>query len=211
LDKTIAIVNQDNLARFTTAALVQSAGYRVQTFASAADYLSARLLKTPDCVVLDIQGTFGLDPLRVMAGRHDSPPAVVTCAGGSIALAVEAMKLGASDCLEKPYGSAALLEAIERSCLASYQKRDAAAAASAAVARVEPLSLRQRQVLRGIAIGQPNKIIAFELGLSIRTVEAYRAQLLEKLGVRSTAEAIRVAVAAGLHADGEMALACSAR
>ena len=120
---------------------------------------------------------------------------------GGIPLAVEAMKLGAVDFLEKPYEAKDLVAAIARA-IAKHAEAGAAASAGAAAAAVEALSLRQRQVLCGILRGDPNKIIAFQLDLSIRTVEAYRAQLLQKLGVRSTAGAVRMALAANLDCSG---------
>ena len=112
------------------------------------------------------------------------------------------MKLGAVDFLEKPLEPTALMAAIDHACALRTQPPGSQAPRREAVARVESLSARQRQVLRGIVNGQPNKIIAYEMGLSIRTVEAYRAQMLIKLGARSTAEAVRIALAAGLGANG---------
>jgi two-component system response regulator FixJ len=117
---------------------------------------------------------------------------------GDIGLAVEAMKLGALDFLEKPASPAVLIAALDSALAQHAQKEAKSAAREAASRRLEPLSERQRQVLAHMIEGRPNKLIAFELGLSIRTVEAYRAQLLDKLGVRSTAEAVRIAIDAGL-------------
>ena len=153
-------------------------------------------------MLLDMRmpGLSGLDVLRAICDQ-DNPPSVLMLTGhGDIPLAVEAMKLGAIDFIEKPYAPRKLLDAIE-SASELYQQSQAEQSGSREAEKlVESLSERQRQVLAGIVRGRPNKIIAYELSLSIRTVEAYRAQMLEKLGVRSTAEAVRIAISAGLTA-----------
>jgi two-component system response regulator FixJ len=204
MTKAIAIVDDDDGERRSTASLLESAGYCVQAFASAAAFLAARLPKSPDCVVVDMRmpGASGLELLRAVMRRDDRPCVLVTSGDVDVSLAVEAMKLGAADFLERPYPPTALLEAIDRACALRDQKRLSAAVERQAAARLALLSERQRQILRGVVGGQPNKIIAYELGLSIRTVESYRAKLIAKLEVRSTAEAIRIAMAAGLDGDG---------
>ncbi|RYD96678.1 MAG: hypothetical protein EOP61_17675 [Sphingomonadales bacterium] len=111
------------------------------------------------------------------------------------------MRLGASDFLEKPYAPDRLFETIEKAGATRLGRREARITDPAAQAVLERLSWRQRQVLAGILCGHPNKIIAFELGLSIRTIEAYRAQLLVRLQVRGTAEVVKFALAAGLDAS----------
>jgi two-component system response regulator FixJ len=197
--KVIAIVDDDDMVRRSTAALLERAGYSVRAFESGDAFLAAQLSGESDCVLLDMRmpGTDGLDVLKALGAREAMPQVLVLTAHGAVAEAVEAMKLGAADFLEKPYPAEALLGAIGRA-LESRTTGKAATADASAVAKVGLLSQRQKQVLGGILKGQPNKIIAYELGLSIRTVEAYRAQLLEKLGVRGTAEAVRLAIAAGM-------------
>jgi two-component system response regulator FixJ len=199
----VAIVEDDDAVRHSTAQFIESAGFRVQTFASGDEFL-ARLPEHLDCVLLDMQmpGRSGLDVLKTLEMSDDAPPVLVLTGHGGIALAVAAMRLGAADFLEKPLEPAALLAAIDYACALRTQPRGPQASRREAVARVESLSGRQRQVLIGIVNGQPNKIIAHEMGLSIRTVEAYRAQVLTKLGARSTAEAVRIALTAGLGTNG---------
>ena len=196
--KIIAIVDDDDMVRRSTAALLERAGYKVRTFESGDAFLAAQLPGEFDCVLLDMRmpGTDGLGVLQVLGAWEAMPQVLVLTAHGAVAEAVEAMKLGAADFLEKPYPAETLLGAIGKALASGPSK--AATADASAIAKVGLLSQRQKQVLRGILEGRPNKIIAYELGLSIRTVEAYRAQLLEKLGVRGTAEAIRLAIAAGM-------------
>jgi two-component system response regulator FixJ len=108
------------------------------------------------------------------------------------------MKLGAHDFMEKPYEAEALLARIEDALQGRASAKGADGAKAKAAALVAGLSGRQRQVLQGVVRGQQNKVIAYALNLSIRTVEAYRAQLLQRLGCRGTADAVRIAIAAGL-------------
>jgi two-component system response regulator FixJ len=144
-------------------------------------------------------GRDGLAVLRALADRKTSPPVLVMTAHGGIAAAVDAMKLGAVDFLEKPYAPEALLSAVGKAVTTGAKGEEARTLRDAAVQRLQLLSPRHMQVLRGILKGQANKIIAYELGLSIRTVEAYRAEMLERLGVRGTAEAVRLAIAGGVE------------
>jgi len=194
----VAIVD-DVAASRSTAALLERAGYRVGTFASGDELLAAQPPGDWDCIVLDMRtaGMGGIGLLKALGAAGSMPPVLVLTGQGAIAGAVEAMKLGAVDFLEKPYPAESFLEAVGRA-LASGPRRKEAAIDRDAAARIAALPQRQVQVLRGILKGQPNKIIAYELGLSIRTVEAYRSQLLDRLGVRGTAAAVRLAVAAGM-------------
>jgi two-component system, LuxR family, response regulator FixJ len=203
--RTIAIVDDDDAVRLSTTLMLELAAHRVQAFASGDDFLVALLPDDLDCILLDMRmpGRSGLEVLKVLAGRDAAPAVLVFTGHGNIPLAVEAMKLGAVDFLEKPYAPEALVGAIDRACALRAEPRALEAARREAATRLEVLSPRQRQVLRGIVAGRPNKIIAYELGLSIRTVEAYRAQLFERLAVRGTAEAVRIALAGGLGAADE--------
>lgn len=194
----VAIVDDVAAAR-STAALLERTGYRVGTFESGDSFLATQLSGDWDCVVLDLRtpGINGIDTLRALAAWESVPPVLVLTGQGAIADAVAAMKLGAIDFLEKPYPAESFLKAIGKA-LASGARRKAGAIDPEAAARIAALPQRQSQVLRGMLKGQPNKIIAYELSLSIRTIEAYRAALLGKLGVRGTAAAVRLAIAAGM-------------
>ena len=194
--KCIAVVDDDEAVRLSTADLLKHFGFEVKLFKSGDAFLDAESFDGISCILLDLQmpGRDGLAVLRALAGRGDSPPALVLTAHGGIPAAVEAIKLGAHDFMEKPYDAELLLKKIEEAVRHPAGAKSGDAEAAALIAT---LSGRQRQVLGGIVRGLQNKIIAYELGLSIRTVEAYRAQLLERLGARGTADAVRVAIAAG--------------
>ncbi len=196
----VAIVDDDDSVRHATAGLLRRAGHRVESYTDGTEFLASDLPKDLGVILLDMRmpGMDGLGVMRALRERELNVPILVLTGHGDVPMAVEAMRLGAADFLEKPYPPAALLEAIERA-----RNMPVAAAGGPPVNRdaqvkVASLSERQREVLRGILRGQQNKIIAYELGLSIRTVEAYRAQVLIKLGVRGTAEAVRLAIAAGM-------------
>jgi two-component system response regulator FixJ len=201
-DGLIAIVDDDEALRHSTASLVRRAGFEVKLFESGDDFLACDDLEGISCILLDYQmpGRNGLDVLRELDARGGSPPVLIVTAHGEVPAAVEAMKLGAHDFVQKPYEASDLLEAITRAQTRGWASDLARATRSEAAALVATLSDRQREVLRGILRGLQNKVIAFELGLSTRTVESYRTALLHKLGVRGTAEAVRLAVAAGLDA-----------
>jgi two-component system, LuxR family, response regulator FixJ len=195
----VAIVDHEAQARASTAAILEQAGYQVGTFESGDTFLAAGLPCDADCVVLGLRmpGTDGIGVLKALGECENMPPVLVLTGHGAIPEAVEAMKLGAIDFLEKPYPADTFLEAVG-GALELGPRRRGDGIDPAAVAKVESLSRRQAQVLRGIVSGKLNKTIAYDLGLSIRTVEAYRSQVHDKLGVRGTAEAVRLALAAGM-------------
>jgi two-component system, LuxR family, response regulator FixJ len=195
----VTIVNDDYAIDGSTTSLLERAGHKVVTFGSIDAFLLGHRPGDPGCVLLDIQtpGVDGLRVLRALASRDSMPPVLVLSNHGDIYQAVEAMKLGAVDVLEKPCPPEALLAAIAHAG-AIGPRRKASAIDHEAAAKIASLSQRQRQVLQGVLKGKLNKIIAYEIGISVRTVEAYRAQLLTKLSVRGTAEAVRLGLAAGM-------------
>jgi two-component system response regulator FixJ len=139
----------------------------------------------------------GLEVLAQLAQIRSDLPVIIVTAQGDVQTAVRAMKAGASDFLEKPYSDHELLRAIETTLTKELQiarDRDVADA----VRRVASLSPRERDVLDGLMAGRPNKLIAYKLGLSVRTVEVHRARMMDRLGVRQLSEAIRLAVLARL-------------
>jgi two-component system response regulator FixJ len=199
----IAVVDDDTAVLLSTAELLRRSGFDVKLFNSGDDFLNSDDLEGVSCVLLDLQmpGRDGLSVLRTLAERDEAPAIIVLTAHGGIPSAVEAIKLGAQDFMEKPYDAEELLTKIDEAMQRPAGAKGAPIIDAAAAALIAALTGRQRQVLRGIVRGQQNKIIAYELDLSIRTVEAYRAQLLERLGARGTADAVRIAIAAGFMGD----------
>jgi two-component system response regulator FixJ len=196
----IAVVDDDEVIRLSAASFLIDAGFDVSLFESGDSFLASHASNSFSCILLDVQmpGSDGLAVLRALRERRDPPPVLVMTAHGDTRVAVTAMKLGAEDFLEKPYAAGDLRDAIDRAVARGSTRGDVRNVRNKAVALVASLTPRQLQVLQGIVRGLQNKIIAHELGLSVRTVELYRCRLLERLGVRGTAEVVRLAIAAGL-------------
>ena len=195
--RVIVIVDDDLDVRELTAVLLELSGHRVRTFPSGNALVESGIPEGTEVILLDLMmpGLNGLDTLQALAGKP--LPAVIVLTGhGDIPLAVEAMKLGAVDFLEKPYPTDKLLELV-----AMVEPKASAAdepAREAALAKIENLTPRQREILKGMADGEPSKVTAHKLDLSVRTVEAYRGQMFSRLGVRRLADAVKIAVLAGL-------------
>jgi len=196
----IAVVDDDADLRRSTADLLRAEGYRAQSYTNGAEFLASEPGTAIACILLDIEmpGLDGIGVLTALGERRLGIPVVVVTGVGDVPTAVKAMRLGAVNFIEKPYAGEELLRAV-REALNGPVRQVVNADGGQARARVATLTERQRGVLRGVMKGQANKVIAWELGLSVRTVESYRAQMLEKLGVKSTAEAVKMAIAAGLE------------
>ena len=198
--RIVVVVDDDSAVRESTTALLEAAGHHVYAFESGDALLEAGTPPATNVILLDIMmpGLSGLDTLRALTRQGARPAIIVLTGHGDIPLAVEAMKLGAVEFLEKPYPMQNLLD------LVATVEADAIGGASTDVQRIDALekldrlTTRQREVLRGLAMGEQSKVTAYRLNLSVRTVEAYRGQLFSRLGVRGMAEAVRIAVVGGL-------------
>jgi two-component system response regulator FixJ len=196
----VLLVEDDELVRRSTERLLQRAGHRVDSFASGDELLEQGVPDDAQVILLDMRlpGRSGLEVLRELGRNGNSVPVVIMTAHGDVPMAVGAMKLGAADFLQKPYPLKKLTDTIGRVIHVSRGKGFTDAERADARSRIDHLTERQRHVLYGLAAGEPNKAIANRLGISVRTVETYRAQLLDRLGIRSAAEAIRLATIAGV-------------
>ena len=199
-ERLVHIVDDEEAIRTSVGFLLRTNGYTVKSYASGVAFLGAASRETSGCVLLDIRMP-ELDGLTVqarLAERGLTLPVIMLTGHGDIALAVRSIKAGAVEFLEKPFQKAALLATLED----AFRRIDAADRvhidAAEAVVRLAALTPREGDVLRGIVKGQPNKITAFELGISTRTVEAHRAALMTKLNARSLSEVLRIAFAAGV-------------
>lgn len=198
--RMIHIVDDEEAVRRSTSFLLKTSGYRATTYASGDIFLQAVRTAEPGCVLLDVRmpGRDGIEVQAALAERGVAMPVIMLTGHGDVTIAVQAMKAGAVDFLEKPFDQARLLAAIDTAMgrLDDLEGRaDRSEAASLAVAS---LTKREQDVLTGMASGLPNKSIAFDLGISSRTVEVHRANLMAKLQVKSLSEALRIAFAAGL-------------
>lgn len=192
-ENLVAIVDDDESVRISTAFLLEKAGIRSQSFPSGDAFLAANA-GSFTCVLLDLRmaGADGLFVLQQLADRGSAPPVLVITGHGDIPTGVKAMKLGAYDFLEKPYAPEDLMSALAVAFDCGRGIRDGREVRDRAAGLVEGLSQRQLQVVQGVVRGQHNKVIAFELGLSVRTVETHRAEALKKLGIRTTADLVRL-------------------
>ena len=210
MPSVIHIVDDDAQVRAATSFLLAGQGYATQVYADAEEFLAqARLGR--GCILLDLRmnGRSGLDLLEELPRRGVTLPVIMISGHGELGLAVKAMKLGAVDFLEKPYQEGELVTAIERALETAEKRHGRAEAKTAAAARLDRLSPRERQILQGLLAGLPNKVIARKLDLSPRTVEMHRANMMSDLGISSLPEAIRLAIDAELtplDGDGNEAL-----
>jgi len=199
VERTIYVLDDDEAVLRSLERLLSSADFEPVTFKRADQFLAAATGFKPGCVLLDVRlpGMDGLEVLAQLAQIRRDLSVIIITAQGDVQTAVRAMKAGASDFLEKPYSDEDLLRAINSTQTnAGTIARDHDVAD--AVRRVANLSPRERDVLDGLMAGRPNKLIAYDLGLSVRTVEVHRARMMDRLGVRQLSEAIRLGVIARL-------------
>lgn len=200
-DKRIVhLVDDEEAIRKSAGFLLRSSGYLVHSYASGVEFLKVARNVEAGCVLLDVRmpDMDGLQVQAQMAASGVNMPVVVVTGHGDVSVAVQAMKAGAIDFLEKPFEKAAVLDAVARA-FARLDNADIRAMEEAeAQVRVAALTPREQEVLEGLAQGYPNKTIAYDLGVSSRTVEVHRASLMTKLGVHSLSDALRIAFAAGM-------------
>jgi two-component system, LuxR family, response regulator FixJ len=193
----VHIIDRDRLARAYIEALLRSEELSSLSYASTADFLNDKPYRKTGCILLDCVGLVEDDELQPAIGDlRKFLPVIVMVAHAGVQRAVRAMKAGAADFIEKPPARDVLLAAVKMS-LSNQNRADLQRETAVAVWRMSVLSPRERQVLEALASGSLNKQIAFDLGLSIRTVEVHRARMMRRLGVRKVAEAIRLFVVAG--------------
>lgn len=200
MTRTIYIVDDDDAVRASLHSLLSvRSDLVVRGFRSGDAFLEDADELDPGVLLLDFHmpGATGLDVLEALDGKGRFVPVVLT-GQGNVGLAVQAMKAGALDFLEKPYEADVLMQVIDNAFARLEENSHERARLSAAEAKIAKLSPRETDVLKGLIEGRSNKIIAYELDISPRTVEIYRANLMEKLEVRSLSEALRIAFAAGL-------------
>lgn len=201
VDQQVYVIDDDDAVRDSLEFLLKSAGLAVESYESAQEFLKQLSRVRLGCIITDVRmpGITGIDLLRKVKEVHPQFPVIVLTGHGDIALAVEAMKLGASDFFEKPYDDEALLTALQKACARQLDSRKSDEAKAEVLHALETLTPRERDVLLGLVSGRQNKVIAANLGISPRTVEIYRANLMSKMGAASLSDLVRMALTAGIQ------------
>jgi len=190
----VHVVDDEPAIRESLAMLLRSVGLQSRAYGSAQEFLDSWRPGGAECLVCDVRmpGMSGLELQEALKARNAQLPVVLITGHGDVAMAVRAMKAGASDFIEKPFNDQVLLDAVNR---ALARARDGQGNGRAEIEiRIESLTPREREVMLLVAEGRPNKVVATRLGLSTRTVEVHRAKVMEKLQARSLAELVRMAI-----------------
>ncbi len=199
-ESLIHVIDDDEALRDSLIFLLKSAKVEVSAYQSADDFLTRLGNVKGGCIVTDVRmpGMSGLDLLKRLRELNNAIPVIVITGHGDVPLAVEAMKFGASDFLEKPFDDEILLTAVRRALSQDAATHEDQALRAAVVQRLQSLSARERQVLDGLVAGHPNKVIGYDLGISPRTIEIYRANVMTKMEATSLSELVRMALIAGV-------------
>jgi FixJ family two-component response regulator len=197
---TVFVVDDDDGVRTSLGILLDSAGYHPATFASAAEFLEQHDPACPGCLLLDMRMPLmsGMELLQALSERGAFLPVIFITGHGDVPMAVEAMKNGAFDFLQKPFGQHDLLECVARALKADREAREALLLIEELRRRYGTLTPREKEVMGLVVAGNANKVIAMDLGLSERTVEIHRARVMEKMATRSVAHLVRMALALDL-------------
>ena len=198
----IHVVDDDDAMRDSLTWLLDGERYSVQTYASGEDFLArhapASALGSPACVILDIRmpGISGVEVHEQMTRRGTPTPVIFVTGHGAVPMAVEAIKRGAFDFIEKPFSETKLMAIIERALEEDAHRAGQCSAQSGTTQRLSRLSPREREVLDLVIAGKMNKTIADAMNISIKTVEAHRAKVMDKMGAKSLAELVQLVVQA---------------
>lgn len=193
----VHVVDDEAAVRDAVAMLLGSVGLVCVQYGSALQFLAEYTPGTPGCLLLDVRlpGLSGLELQDRLAKSGFTLPVIVMTGHGDIQMAVRAMRAGAIDFIEKPFHDQALLDRVHEAIERSARAQDDAGERAELIRRYERLTEREREVMAKVVIGRPNKLIADDLGVSIRTVESHRAHIMEKMQAQSLSHLVRIAVA----------------
>lgn len=194
----VHLVDDDAAIRRSAGFMLKTSGYDVQVYESGVELLKHAAGLRQGCILLDIRmpGMDGLEVQQALQEKGVTLPVIIMTGHGDVSLAVRAMKAGAIDFIQKPFEKQNLKSSLDEGFRRLSQKELTGERRKDAEVRLQALTSREQDVLDGLARGLPNKTIAYDLGISPRTVEIHRANLMTKLGVRSLSEALRIAFAA---------------
>lgn len=195
LDPIVYIIDDDHAMVESLSWIIESVGLKVKTFVRAIDFLGLYDPQQHGCLLLDVRmpGLSGPE-LQTKLNEHGLPtlPIIFISGHGDVPLAVRVMKAGASDFLTKPFNDQILLESINKALRIDKANREKRQESAQARAKFALLSPREVQVLQGIVAGKPNKVVSAELNISLKTVEAHRASVMKKMGVKSVPELVKL-------------------
>ncbi len=202
-EANIVVVDDDEAVRDSLDALLRSAGHSTSKFANASHFLESVDTEDVSCLILDVRlpDADGIEVLQRLTEGGFGPPVIIITGHGDVPMAVKAMRIGATDFIEKPFEPDELLRSVTRALEVREEHSQSHAQALEAKARFEKLTPRETDVMMQLVIGQPNKIIAHQLGLSPRTVEVHRARVMEKTGAESLSHLVRLAISAGIDPE----------
>lgn len=197
---TVFVLDDDDAVRDALGALFRSCGLQARTYGSGESFLADLVPGFVGCIVLDVRmpGLSGLEVQERLAAMNASLPVIIVTGHGDLPMAVKAMKAGAVDFIEKPFDDDVILESVREALSQGDRMHAESASAEAVKANLGRLTAREREVLEQVALGHPNKVIAYNLGISSRTVEIHRARVVEKLQARNLAHLVRMSIAAGV-------------
>jgi two-component system, LuxR family, response regulator FixJ len=203
IEGTIFVVDDDEAVRDSLAVLLETVGLDVEAFANATDVLARCRDARPVCVVTDVRmpGMDGLGLQQQLSKLHAHVPVVVITGHGDVPLAVQAMKAGAVDFIEKPFSDDIILASIE-AAVRSRRSGKTGGVNDVIGKRISRLTPRELEVFQRLILGHPNKVIAYHLSISARTVEIHRARVMEKMEARSLPELVRMAIEGGVEMSG---------
>lgn len=195
----VHVIDDDEAVRVSLAFLLEMSDLSARTYASALEFLEVADTLKSGCIVTDVRmpEMSGLDLVRRLKERGVALPVIVITGHGDVPLAVEAMRAGVIDFLEKPFDNSALLSSIRSALSVTVKAAQHDAERERFEQMLATLSGREREVLQGVIAGKLNKVIAHELGISPRTVEVYRANVMSKTGAHGLSELVRIALLAG--------------
>ncbi len=199
--QTVFVVDDDDAVRDSLRALLESAGFAVEDYGSPRKFLEQLKPGRTGCLIADIRmpEMDGLELQQELARRKACLSVIIVTGHGDVPLAVRAMKAGAVEFIEKPFDDTLMVEGVQRALDLAAAEQSDTAAQRVAQERIAELTERERQVLAQLVAGRPNKVIAFKLDISPRTVEVHRAHVMDKLNVRSLSELVRLSLAAGVQ------------
>ena len=194
----VYVVDDDDAVRLSLKALLESADFRVETFTCGRDALEVLAEQEPACLLLDIRlpDMSGLEVLKALKAKGCSMNVILITGYGDVPTAVKAMKCGAFDFIEKPFDHEDLLARIDDALRVQEESLEQLKSRDLAKSLIDRLTGREQEVFHLLTRGQPNKVIAYELGISPRTVEIHRARVMEKLQARSLSDIVRMAITA---------------